>query len=361
MSDNKSKKIIQEDEINLLELAKVIWSKRLLILKVTAIFMALGLLIAFTSKIEYEASCKLMPESQEGMKGSLGSLGGLAGLAGIDLGMMSGSGSLTPELYPEIVKSIPFQLELIHTPVWFEKLDSLLSSYTYFSEIDGPSLFGFIAEYTIGLPGKVKGLFTPEEASSSNIPEDLIRLSKDDWELLEKYRDRISVSVESKTGIITITTEMPDPYAAARVTDLVVKKLTGEVTNYKVEKARVNLEFIRERYSEAEKEYEAKQKQLARFTDRNKNITSSLVQTEYQRLQNEMNIAFEVYKGLATQLEQAKIKVKEETPVFTVLEPVKVPVEKSKPRRGLILIGLSFVGLFVSVSVAVAKNIINER
>ncbi len=357
----ESKKVIQEDEIDLLELAKVLWSKRRFILKVTGIFAALGLLIAFTSKVEYEASCKLMPESQEGVKGNLGGLGGLAGLAGIDLGSMSGSGSLTPQLYPEIVKSVPFQLELIHTPVRFEKLDSLLSSYNYFTEIDGLSPFGFLAEYTIGLPGKFKELFTAEEAVPASLPDDLIRLTKDDWKLLEKYRDRINVSVDTKTGIITLTTEMPDAYAAARVTDLVVKKLTGEVTNYKVEKARVNLEFIRERYTEAEKEYEGKQKQVARFTDRNKNITSSLVQTEYQRLQNEMNIAFEVYKGLATQLEQAKIKVKEETPVFTVLEPVKVPVEKSKPKRGLILISLCFVGVLISVSVVVAKKLINER
>lgn len=346
----ESNKVIQDDEIDLLELARVIWFKRGYILKVTSIFVVLGLVIAFTSKVEYEASCKLMPESQEGGKGNLGGLGGLAGLAGIDLGLGATS-SLTPELYPEIVKSIPFQLELIHTPIRFEKLDSLLSSYTYFMEIDRPSFFGWIAEYTIGLPGKVKGLFTADEVAPVNLQDDLIRLSKRDWKLLEMYRERINVSVDSKTGIITITTEMPDPYAAARVTDLVVKKLTGEVTNYKVEKAQVNLEFIMERYAEAEKEYEVKQKQVARFADRNKNITRSLVQTEYQRLQNEMNITFEVYKGLATQLEQAKIKVKEETPVFTVLEPVKIPVVQSSPDKKTILVLSILSGLGISVIV----------
>ena len=297
-----------------------------------------------------------MPESQEGVKGNLGGLGGLAGLAGIDLGL-GATGSLTPELYPEIVKSVPFQLELIHTPVRFEKLDSLLSSYIYFTEIDGPSLFGFLAEYSIGLPGKIKKLFTSEEvAIPTDREEDLIRLTKEDWKLVEKYRDRISVSVDSKTGIITVITEMPDPYAAASVTDLVVKRLTGEVTDYKIEKAKVNLEFIRERYAEAEKEYEAKQNQVARFTDRNKNITSSLVQTEYQRLQNEMNIAFEVYKGLATQLEQAKIKVKEETPVFTVLEPVKVPVDKSKPKKLLIIVTFGFLGVTSGMVISLIRE-----
>ena len=52
------------------------------------------------------------------------------------------------------------------------------------------------------------------------------------------------------------------------------------------------------------------QNQWFAFNDKNKNITSSLFRTESQRLQNELDIAMEVYKGLASQLEQAKIKLK---------------------------------------------------
>jgi hypothetical protein len=59
-------------------------------------FLVIGLMIAFGSKVEYEASCKLMPENQEGMKSNLGGLGSLAGLAGINLDM-GGTGALTPE------------------------------------------------------------------------------------------------------------------------------------------------------------------------------------------------------------------------------------------------------------------------
>jgi len=351
MNEKSEKKnhgqIVKDDEVDLIELAKVIWSKRIFIIKVTAVFAAFGLLIAFTSKVEYEASCKLMPESQEGMKSNLGGLSGLAGLAGIDLGL-GVTGSLTPELYPEIVKSIPFQLDLIHQPVRFEKIDSTISSYNYFKELDRPSLFGWIEEYSIGLPVKIKGLFVDGEKNSSRNHDELITLTKEDWELIEEYKDRVNVSVSKESGIITVSVIMPDPYAAAKVTHLLVKKLTKEVTNYKIEKAMVNLEFIQDRYGEIEVEYEEKQRVLATFTDRNKNITSSLVQNEYQRLQNEMNIAFEVYKGLATQLEQAKIKVKEETPVFTVLEPVTVPIEKSKPRRMILIAVFTFLGYIIS-------------
>lgn len=347
--------VIKEDEIDLIELFKVVWSKRRFVLKVTGVFLTLGLVIAFTSKVEYEASCKLFPESQEGSVPDLGGLGGLAGLAGFDLaGSFGSSEALSPELYPEIVNSAPFLEKLINFPIYFEKLDTTISSFYYFKEMDRHSLFRLIAEYTIGLPGQIHSLF-----SSMNEIElkdyDLVRFSEEDWKMIELYKDRLSVSVDSKTNIISISAEMPDPVAAAKVADLLVKELTKSVIDYKTEKSEINLVFIKERFEEAKGEYEEKQEQLARFTDRNRNVSNPLIQTEYERLQNELDIAFEVYKGLATQLEQAKIKVKEETPVFTVLEPVRVPEDKSKPSRLLIVCILGVIGV-ITATFSIAFN-----
>ena len=351
---NDKEVIVKDDEMDLVELAKVIWSKKNLILKVTGLFTLLGLTIAFTSKVEYEASCKLIPESQEGSAPDLGGLGGLAGLAGFDLSGLGAQGVLSPELYPEIVNSAPFLTKLINTPVYFENRDTTISSFLFFKEIEKPSLFGYLAEYTIGLPKKLKKLFSSSQ--EVHIKDyDLIRFSKDDWKIIENYKERLEVSVDTKTGIISVNSEMPDPVAAAKVTELLVMELTSRVTDYKIEKSQISLDFVRERFLEAKEEYEDTQQRVARFADRNRNITNSTVQTEYERLQNELNIAFEVYKGLATQLEQAKIKVKEETPVFTVLEPVRVPEDKSKPKRGIILIGFTFLGILVSTFSLVVK------
>lgn len=351
--------IINEEEIDLIELAKVIWSRRLFIIKVTGVFIVLGLIIALTSKVEYEASCKLLPESQEGNP-DLGGLGGLAGLAGFDLSGFSDSGVLSPELYPAIVNSAPFLDRLIKTPIYFEKKDTIVSSFEYFKNIETPSLLGLIGEYTIGLSEKIKSLFgSSVESTLDNY--NMLRFSKEDWEIIKKYQNRLSVSVDTKTGTIGVSCEMPDPVAAAKVTELLVKELTKTVTNYKIEKSQINLEFIEERFDEVKREYKFKQQQLAKFTDRNRNITNSIIQTEYERLQNELNFTFEVYKGLATQLEQAKIKVKEETPIFTELEPVRIPEGKSKPKRALILIIFSLLGITFSVSYVLVKNSIYAK
>jgi uncharacterized protein involved in exopolysaccharide biosynthesis len=349
-SENRDKAIIQDDEIDLIEVAKTIWAARKLILKVTAVFLVIGLVIAFGSKVEYEASCKLMPETQEGMKSNLGGLGSLAGLAGINLDMGT-TGALRPDLYPQIAQSVPFIMKVWEEPIQFEKQDTTVSSYTYFKDIDKPSLIGLIFKYTIWLPFQVKAWLTSsgDQSEQGERKGQIIRLNKEDTELLEKYRDRISVDVDTKTGILTLTSEMPDAVAAAEIAQLSIDLLTNYVTDYKVSKAKENLDFIREQYDEAKLEFEKTQESLAIFNDRNRNVVTALAQAESQRLQNEYNLAFEVYKGLATQLEQAKIKVKEETPVFTVLEPVKVPVIRKSPKRMITLIVTILVGFSVSV------------
>ncbi len=353
----EEKKTIAEDEIDLIELLKVIWAGRRFIFKITAFFTVLGLIVAFTSKVEYEASCKLLPESQEGMNGNLGGLSGLAGLAGINLDMGS-AGVLTPELYPEIAKSLPFQLEILRDTVSFETKKMETSSFQYFKEIDKPSLIGYISKYTIGLPGLVKSvLVSNDEKEIEALREsDFIRLSKEDWKLIDSFKERISINVDTKSGIIDVSVEMPDPLAAAHVTNNVVALLTQKVTNYKIDKAKNSLEFVSTSFEDAKKEFEFAQERLAKATDRNRNVASATAQVELQRLQNEYTVAFEVYKGLASQMEQAKIKLKEDTPVFTVLEPVKVPVDKSRPKRMLTLMVFTFLGGLLSCVICLLKG-----
>lgn len=359
--DSKDKPIIQDDEIDLLELAKTIWKGRKLILKVTGVFLLLGLFIAFGSKVEYEASCKLMPESQEGMKPNMGGLGSLAGLAGINLDM-GGGGALTPELYPEIAQSVPFLLKILKEPIHFEKQDTTTTSYIFFNEVDRPSILSLIVKYTIKLPFVIKGWFTTDDASvdKNNSNNEIIRLSKEDSGLIENFRERISVSVDSKSGIISITSKMPDALASAEMTNLSVKLLTEYITNYKISKVQENLDFVLARFKESKSEFEKSQEQLAYFTDRNTNVVTAFAQTESQRLQNEYNINFEIYKGLATQVEQAKIKVKEETPVFTVLEPVSVPFAKSAPKRKIIIIVWFFLGGVISTALIFGREYLTE-
>lgn len=356
--DSGEEQAIKNDEIDLLEIVKMIWAGRRIIYKVMAVFLLLGLIIAFGSKVEYEASCKLMPESQEGSKPNLGGLGSLAGLAGINLDMRS-SGALTPELYPEIARSVPFILKIWDEPLHFEKKDTLTTSYIFFREIDRPSFTSLVVKYTVGLYSQIIYRFSSKNKIKDNKKDKskLIRLSKVDNKLLNSFKDRIDVNVDSKSGIISLTTKMPDALAAAELAQLSIDLLTEFISDYKSSKAKSNYDFIHESFKEAEIEFEKSQEKLALFDDHNLNVVTAFAKTEFQRLQNEYNITFEMYKGLATQLEQAKIRVKEETPVFTVLEPIQIPISKSEPKRKIILVIAVLLGLLLGGVTVLAKTI----
>ena len=114
--------------------------------------------------------------------------------------------------------------------------------------------------------------------------------------------------------------------------------------------------FIEERYEEKKAEYEKAQERLAAYRDRNKNVSSAVARTGEERLQGEFNIAYNVYNELAKQLEQARIQVKEDTPVLSVIKPVVVPVEKSKPNRPMILIIWIFLGGLIGVGIVFGKQ-----
>jgi hypothetical protein len=341
---------MDNDEIDLIELMKVIWSKRRLISMVTGVFLILGLVIVLTLNNQYKAVSKILPDNNENSMGGLGGLSGLAGLAGINLNLGS-SGSISPQLYPEIVDKIKFQISLINYPIYFQSLDTTISCSEYFKEVKHENWLNVLLKYTLGLPGQIKRVIINDNYEGYNYPKDtsLLSMSKEDWDLHLAFRDRQIVFMDVETGIIYVSIELPDRYAAAELNKFMIAELTREITNYKIQKVSSDLTFIKERYNEAKLRYENQQEIFATFTDKNRNSSSGLIQVEFQRIQNELNIAYELYKGLSSQLEQALIKVKETTPVFTILEPAMIPVEKNSPKRLLILMLITASGFFFTL------------
>jgi uncharacterized protein involved in exopolysaccharide biosynthesis len=110
-----------------------------------------------------------------------------------------------------------------------------------------------------------------------------------------------------------------------------------------------NMLFIEEQFEEAEQNFRAAQDSLADFQDRNVNIQRRSFEVIEQRLQSEYELAFGLYNTLARRLQEAKIEVQEETPVFRVQEPAMIPGQPSSPSELRTLGGSLFVGLFMGV------------
>ena len=335
-------------------LLKTIWIQKKVIIKSTIYALILGFIIAYGSKVEYNSSIKLIPNEKDDFRANLGGLSGLAGLAGINLNTAS-QDVINPEIYPEITESVPFLLEILNKEVYFSTADTLVSTFHYLKNIDRPSILEYIRKYTIALPFTIKKFLSPEKTSLESLNENnkIIVLSKEDTKLIEKFKERIITNYDSETGVLMISVIMPDANAAAEIADLSFRVLQEFLIDFKSEKAKEDLDFIQERYDESKTRYKELQSELASYTDQNQNVRLARAQIELQNIQNEYDLAYELYKSLANQLEQAKIKVKEDSPVLSVIDPPRVPVEKSSPKRLLILIVFTFLGCIGGLSLII--------
>jgi len=343
-----------ENEIDLVELARHIWENRSTIYKFVAVGIVLGLAVALLSPKEYQSGATLMPEVQSS-QGSAGQLlqqyGGLLGIGGnLETGP---EGMIPPQLYPQIVQSMPFQLALLNTEVEFREFDTTTTVYRFFDELYTPSVFSYVMDYTVGLPGKLIGIFKEEEPEAA-LPrgfevDSIISVTKGQMEIIENMRERVSVSLNDESGVINLAVEMPDPNASAQVAKTSISLIKEYITQYRTRKAQVDLQFAEEQLQTAQQRFEAAQNRLAEFRDGNVNLSSARAQTQQERLQSEYDLTFNVYNSLAQQVEQAKLKVQEQTPVVSVLQPVQVPVDDTS--SGLtVLTGITVLFLLVAIT-----------
>ena len=174
-------------------------------------------------------------------------------------------------------------------------------------------------------------------------------MTKDEYECNKLLSDCISMTLDDKNGYLSISVTMPEAVVAAEMAQATVTLLQKYITEFKIEKVQSNLDFVQERYNEAKANFEDIQDRRARFRDANQNTTRYSARTQLEKLDAEYTLAMNLYSELATQLEQAKINVKETTPILTVINPVTIPLEKSKPRRSIILFGWTFFGVVLGM------------
>ena len=339
----------QEEEIDIMAIVKRLWEKKAFIIKVTCIFAVIGVFVAIFTPKEYTASCVVVPETKGGAF-SASSLGGLAAMAGINLGASSGGEMLSPLMYDKLMKNIDLRKELMQTPVNWEEYDEPVTILDYYTNPDyaKTSVLGTVKKYTIGLPfvilNAIRGEQEKEEvALPANGPK-LSAYTQDELKCIKDFSNQFSIIADKKNGDVTISARMPEALAAAQVVDAVQNLLQKYVIELKLQKAEVNYEYIKQRYDEAKVVFEQKQKEYAQFQDANKQLSTALSRAKEEQMRSEFGVARDLFNQLTTQLVQAEMKIKEDIPILTVVEPVQVPLERSKPQRVKILFMWCFLG-----------------
>ena len=338
----------EEQEIDLLELAGKVWAERRLVLKWCGVAVIVALIVGFSIPKEYTTTVMLAPEVEGGSR-SLGGLSSLAGMAGINVNAGESSDALYPELYPDIVSSVGFTTELFPVSVEDEEGELKTTLYNYLKEEQRSPWWSAILSLPFKCIGWITSLFRDEEEENVGQGIDPFRLTKDETGVVKMLNERISVSVDKKTSVITLSVTMQDPLISATMTDTVMQKLQNYITEYRTNKARHDLDFTQKLYDEAQKKYYVAQQAYADYVDMNQNISLRSVQTRQERLQNEMNLAYNLYNQTAQQLQLAKAKVQENTPAYTIVQAATVPLKASKPSKLMILVGFVFLAGVMSV------------
>ncbi|MCX7986263.1 MAG: Wzz/FepE/Etk N-terminal domain-containing protein [Bacteroidales bacterium] len=333
-------------EVNYTEVFIRLWTERKTIFKYMLVFLLIGLVIAIVTPKKYTVTTVIVPQLSSTQNFKLGNLSSLASLAGIDLSSLSSTEAISPLMYPKIVESLPFQIDLMKSTFYYKRAGKAISLMDYYKIYRKKSPIGVFAKYTFGLPSLIlEKLKSKDISKTSNTSDSLLVINKDIEEIMKYLEKDISIEVNIKFGYVSLTGTFDDPVFTAHVVNHLKNLLQTYITKYKIERAMAKLKFVSERYNEKKAEFEEAQRRLALFRDRNKNVRTEIVRAEEERLTAEYNLAFNVYNELATQLEQAQIAVKEDTPIFTVIEPTKVPYKKSAPKRFFIIFVFTILGV----------------
>ena len=305
-----------------------------------AVGVVLGILIALGTPKQYTVSITLSPEMGSGKSGS-----DLASMTASFLGGSIGSDSpdaLNAILAPDIVASTPFLLELFDARVVSQD-KQIDTTFTAYLDEQKSSWLGYVLKVPGMAIGCVKSLFTDKEEKTATIQEGAIELNEEDAKKLEGLRKQISADVDKKTAITTLSVTLQDPKVTATIADSVVSKLQQYITAYRTSKAKEDCQYLEKLYKERQQEYYDAQQRYARYVDANSNVVFQSTMAERERLQNDMNLAYQVYSQVAQQLQVARAKVQEEKPVFAVVEPAVVPLDPSGISRKGIVLGIIFL------------------
>lgn len=343
-----------EIEIRLSDVIKFIKDNRLKILLGGIIGLIIGILYVFPKPNMYTVEITVMPEFRGKGPGGLSSItSDLLGLGSDNSN--SSEPTIRPDLYPNVLESVPFALNMLKQQVYSKNFGAKMTLQEFISRTGENSFVGRIIGFLTasGDNDNANGI-KPDPGNTSRA----IQVTKEEDGLIKAVLGSVLSVYDKKTGILTIKAVEPDPVVAATVASLSLKYLTDYIVEYRTEKARKRVYFLTQQMLDAKKRYQAAEYALSNYRDRNRSLYLNTAKIDEQRLQSDYLLEQSVYNDLAKQLEQAKIKIEEDTPTFKTLEPALIPLHKSGPKRTSTIIGFAVIGGIISLIIAFIRRIV---
>lgn len=330
-----------------------IWAKKRLYYIVLPIVFALSCAYIICIPRTYTSSLSLAPEISN-TSNIGGTLGSLASSFGIDLGNMETTDAINPMLYPDLMDDNGFVVKLFNIQVATIDGNTKCSYYDYLTKHqDAPF-------WTKGI-NSVKKLFaekpTVNKMATKNNP---YMLSKVQDDVASKIRHDITINIDKKTAVITISTQAQDPLVCKILADSVKERLQVFITNYRTSKARVDEQYYKKLTAEAKHDYERSRQLYGAYADANTDVELVSLKAKQEDMENDMQLKYNAYSAMVTQYQAAKAKVQERTPAFTVVKGAAVPIKATGPKRMIFVLGMLVLAFILSTLYIIKDDLLGK-
>jgi len=286
-----------DDEIDLRELFSVLWAGKRLIVGITAVFALVAVFYALSIPNQYRATVVLAPAQSDGggLSGALAQLGGLASLAGVNIpkGDLSES-----QIAQQVMRSWNFvdnfinrndlYVDLYASEGWNQQTNLLV--------IDEDK---YDFETKMWLLEDDNGVLSPPSS----------------WDLYEAFSERLSISEDDETGLVSVSFEFYSPEIAKIWLDMLIESVNIHMQQRQVSKVANNIQYLKDQVSQ-----------------------TSIA---------EMQAAF--YSLIEEQIKSKMLAEASPEYAFVTVSPAMVPEEKSRPKRALICVLGTLLGGILSV------------
>ena len=339
MEENKIK---NPEVIDLRVVFRKIWDNRRLFYKVLPIVFVLSCIYIFSIPRYYTSDIKLAPEIEGSGTGS--ALGNIASSFGIDLSEMQTSDAITPLLYPDLMEDNGFVASLMNIQIKSQDGEINTNYHDYLKKYQKFAWWNYPINWIKSLLPK-----KADKGGTSDGTYDPYNLPKSEDDVLNAARSKIKIAIDKKTGVINISVEAQDPLICRTLVDSIKEKLQVFITDYRTNKARTDYEYYKKLTADAKQNYEKIRRYYASMADASTNVRLRSVELKLEDVENDMQLKYNTYTTINTQLQAAKAKVQEKTPAFTVLKGAAVPVKPAGPKRMIFVIGMLFVAVIGTI------------
>lgn len=299
----------------------------------------------------YAAEAVVVPEEESAGSGGGSALSSLASTFGLDLSSMQSADAITPLLYPELMDDNGFVSKLFYIKITNKDHSISTDYYTYLKKHQE------VAWWTACMGWIKKKLTSKKQDQSTDGKFNPYNLSKDDSNIVKQIKESIKFTTDKKTGAITISAKAQDPYVCKILVDSVRQHLQVFITDYRTNKARNDVKYYQKLTSEAKASYEKARQLYGSYSDSNMDVVLESIRAKQNDLENDMQLKYNNYSTLSTQLQLAKAKVQERTPAFSLIKGAVVPLRPESPKRMIFVLLMTFLA-FAGTTIYVLRDIV---